>query len=695
MNNLNRYTLFIQNISDILVLILSFVFSVCMKFYTPFFEGTGFSSEAYTRLFLIMVVGYIFISVFILNKDNFLNRDFSEELVSSTKLSVMILIVLLFYAVFSKTSVLYSREFYIIFFFTSIIVNLIVRSIIKVKVLPAYKNGKQSKKMLLIGPKRNVEEYIEKLSQTDDWRFKLTGLIVTDQDCKGQYIANQKVVSNKDEMIADVATGEYDIIYLVPDYIDDFVSESVKQFCDVGKTTYVNVREIDSLSSYAHVTDEIADSTVISYLPVIPIPKRHLAVKRAFDVVLALLLLPLFIVIFVLSFIFSNIESRGPVLHSRIRVSKNGRRFYQYRFRMLRMDAKKRLKAEKTPFTKFGMFLQKTHLDGLPMIMNVLSGDMSFVGPHSPTFSSYVDYHPERRKNLCVDAGVVGYWTYLKSKKKIINYERDYIEHWSILKDFTVLYNVIFRYITFKSPKKYTMIRFNEELKFVQDINAFNKPLKYDRSLYRPKLTVGELIYLFIKRVVDIVLSLVAIIILSPVFLILMILITADDGGSPFYGHERIGKNGKRILVYKFRSMKKDVGDLESLLTPAQLEQYKKEFKIDNDPRITKIGNFIRKTSLDELPQLFNILGGSLSIVGPRPIVEKETLIYGDDIGKLLSVKPGLTGYWQAYARNNATYESGERQQMEMYYVDHHGILLDIKIVFKTFFSVLQKEGAQ
>ena len=141
--------------------------------------------------------------------------------------------------------------------------------------------------------------------------------------------------------------------------------------------------------------------------------------------------------------------------------------------------------------------------------------------------------------------------------------------------------------------------------------------------------------------------------------------------------------------------MRVDAGDLKKLLTPEQLEQYQREFKIDNDPRITKVGEFIRKTSLDELPQLFNILKGDISIVGPRPIVEEETKIYGKDIVKFLSVVPGLTGYWQAYARNNATYESGERQEMEMYYVDNRSLWLDIKIFFKTFSSVLKKEGAQ
>ncbi|MFR3038304.1 MAG: sugar transferase [Agathobacter rectalis] len=107
------------------------------------------------------------------------------------------------------------------------------------------------------------------------------------------------------------------------------------------------------------------------------------------------------------------------------------------------------------------------------------------------------------------------------------------------------------------------------------------------------------------------------------------VIIRMSDGGSVFYGHTRVGYKGKKISVYKFRSMKTNAGDLEKILTPEQLEQYVKEFKIDNDPRITKIGGFLRKTSLDELPQLINILKGELSIVGPRPIVEKETEIYG------------------------------------------------------------------
>lgn len=202
--------------------------------------------------------------------------------------------------------------------------------------------------------------------------------------------------------------------------------------------------------------------------------------------------------------------------------------------------------------------------------------------------------------------------------------------------------------------------------------------------------------YLFIKRLFDFLASLAALILLSPLMLILAILVYLDDLGKVFYGHLRIGKNGKPFKVWKFRSMYMNADKMIDLLTPEQAKQYYTEFKIDNDPRITKIGNFLRKTSLDELPQLFNVLCNDMSLVGPRPLIESEIqTYYADMYDTLLAVKPGVTGYWQAYARNNATYQSGERQKMEMYYVHNASLWLDIKILFKTIGSVLKKQGAQ
>ena len=208
--------------------------------------------------------------------------------------------------------------------------------------------------------------------------------------------------------------------------------------------------------------------------------------------------------------------------------------------------------------------------------------------------------------------------------------------------------------------------------------------------------SVKQRCYAFVKRAFDIVASAAALIILSPIMLIAAILVYVDDPGKVFYGHVRIGKNGKPFKMWKFRSMYMNADKMINLLTPEQAKQYYTEFKIDNDPRITKIGNFLRKTSLDELPQLFNVLCNDMSLVGPRPLIESEIQTYYEDTHDvLLAVKPGVTGYWQAYARNNATYQSGERQKMEMYYVRNASLWLDIKILFKTVVSVIKKDGAQ
>ena len=147
--------------------------------------------------------------------------------------------------------------------------------------------------------------------------------------------------------------------------------------------------------------------------------------------------------------------------------------------------------------------------------------------------------------------------------------------------------------------------------------------------------------------------------------------------------------------MYKFRSMKVNADKLEDTLTSEELEEYRTEYKIRNDQRVTRVGRFIRKYSIDELPQLFNILKGELSFIGPRPVLDEETRLYGDKRELLLSVRPGLTGYWQAYGRNNVTYESGERQAMELYYIENFSWWFNVKIFFRTIKAVITAEGAE
>ncbi len=213
-------------------------------------------------------------------------------------------------------------------------------------------------------------------------------------------------------------------------------------------------------------------------------------------------------------------------------------------------------------------------------------------------------------------------------------------------------------------------------------------PNKGERELLG-KLTT----YKYVKRVLDVVIASIALVALFPIFLIIAILIKAESKGPVFFAHKRIGKNGKEIKILKFRTMVDNAEDLIKEFTPEQMEEFKKNFKLENDPRITKMGKFLRKTSLDELPQLINIIRGELSLIGPRPVIGMELEKYENNKRKFLSITPGLTGYWAANGRSNTTYE--QRMIMELYYIDNISWKLDLKIFFKTILSVLKKEGAR
>lgn len=206
----------------------------------------------------------------------------------------------------------------------------------------------------------------------------------------------------------------------------------------------------------------------------------------------------------------------------------------------------------------------------------------------------------------------------------------------------------------------------------------------------------GGKCYAFFKRCFDVLSSFAMILLCSPLLLVLSIVVACSSKGRIIFRDERVGKNGKAIKVYKFRTMFADADNLDKYLSAEQKEQWQKERKLDNDPRITRIGKVLRKTSLDELPQLFNILFGSLSVVGPRPITRKELENFTDDQReKLLSVRPGLTGYWQVYGRKSANYENGERQKLELEYLSKRGFFYDLKLIFLTIPVVLRRDGAK
>lgn len=223
--------------------------------------------------------------------------------------------------------------------------------------------------------------------------------------------------------------------------------------------------------------------------------------------------------------------------------------------------------------------------------------------------------------------------------------------------------------------------------KMVGNVSILKLPTKRYKEILGPKIP-----YRIVKRTTDIILSLTSLVGLLPFFAIIALAIKLDSKGPVFFKHTRIGKDGKIIKIYKFRTMVENAEDLIKGFTPEQMKEYEENYKLSNDPRITKVGEFLRKTSLDELPQLINILKGDLAIVGPRPVVANELKKYGTNIRKFLSVTPGLTGYWAANGRSCTSYE--QRMQMELFYIDNLSFKLDVKVFFKTVGAVLNRRGA-
>jgi exopolysaccharide production protein ExoY len=267
------------------------------------------------------------------------------------------------------------------------------------------------------------------------------------------------------------------------------------------------------------------------------------------------------------------------------------------------------------------------------------------------------------------------------------------------------------QFVKYKKAYK-MMILFHTVLKLIHEKLSWKEKLQmsepnvgYQEIQYIPKKeqvynsTTKDIaifnIYLITKRLIDIIGALFGIVLTSPVFIIISFLyLFGENKGPVFFKQTRIGQNGKEFKIYKFRSM---VVNAEEKLKENKLlykKYIKNSYKLDptEDPRITKTGRFLRKTSLDELPQLFNVLKGEMSLVGPRPVIPEELKEYKDKKGDFLSVKPGVTGYWQVSGRSEVVYP--ERVNVELYYVYNQSLWLDIKILINTVVVVIMKKGA-
>ncbi len=210
-------------------------------------------------------------------------------------------------------------------------------------------------------------------------------------------------------------------------------------------------------------------------------------------------------------------------------------------------------------------------------------------------------------------------------------------------------------------------------------------------------VTIHKSLYFLIKRVFDIFVGLIGVLFLIPLTVIIKIAYMITGDYEPiFFKQARIGKNGKTIYIYKYRSMVPNADEVLFKLLKSNDElakEYKKYKKLENDPRITKIGKFIRRTSIDEFPQFYNVLIGDMSIVGPRPYLHRELKDMGKHYNTIIACKPGITGYWQVNGRSETDFKT--RLKMDEIYYNNRGLIFDIKLFIKTFETVLGKNGAK
>ncbi len=417
--------------------------------------------------------------------------------------------------------------------------------------------------------------------------------------------------------------------------------------------------------------------------------------KRIIEIFISLigiiLLIPLSIVVF-----FQNLKNHdnGPIFYVQDRIGKNGKIFKMFKFRTMVNNADEilaamlqddKIKDEYEKYrkfindprlTKFGKILKETSLDEFPQFINVLKGEMSLVGPRpylpgeKERMSSYYNYIVQHKP------GITGVYQ-ISGRERVEFLDRldmDMRYHYSrtILLDIKIALITVL--VTFKRKKTYDV-----------------KEMVLDTTNY----VLRQLTFLT-KRVIDIIGAIVGMLILIPLTAVVWIgNRSCGDRGPVFYSQDRIGKDGKNFKMYKFRSMVVGADEiLKELLENDEeaREEYREYKKLKHDPRVTKMGEFLRKTSLDEFPQFINVLKGEMSIVGPRAYLPREKKDMKDAYDSIIRCKPGITGLWQVSGRSEVSFKN--RLDMDIEYYEKYNLGLDIEILFKTVATVLNKEGA-
>jgi len=447
MNDSKRVLLrYVETIFDVLGIIASYFIANKIKF-GRFRSGILNPEEPYVALLVIILVGYAIVTVLIPNKKTLIERGLISEVFTVVKLHIYMLALTLGYLYFTKTSSTYSREQIIIFVIVSLILMVILRQGLKRFITKEFHRSGANEKIMLVTTSDRVDHIIKQIKKTRNWYFRISNIVLLDVERVGEDVDGIEIIGTRENLVHLVETSEIDsiLLHLPVDY--DFSREEfIQTACDMGKYVHVNIEEYD-------VATEIKEIKVLSNYAVVTYRGvhhriRYRVLKRAFDIVASIfgiiLLMPVYIIVAVARLIEND---RGHSIISVVRVGKNGRRFYMNKFRTMYLIETRRSDGHK--YSKTGLFIKKLGLEYLPTMWNVLWGDMSIVGPKTPSLPEFIGYPRKRRKTLYVKPGLVGYWQVNQKNAEDFDDERlaymdqYYVDNWSLGLDMQILLKTI------------------------------------------------------------------------------------------------------------------------------------------------------------------------------------------------------------------------------------------------------------
>lgn len=467
MSGLNQKQRMIQNSSVLLIEIISicisYVFSLLMRGIFEYQFMIPTYSQYYTTILLYLIIA-AFLLFFVTDwNEAIFKRGYFEELVSVFKYNLCLILVWVFFLFITQNAQDFSRLAFVYFFICNFLLTYIGHILVKKYLDKIYRKSSASNKCLIVTTSDLLDLILDRIRTSGEWSHQISSIVLMDRNLTGESFHNIPVVASADNLFEIAPSLLMDEVFIyLPNFTNNQLEKIIKTFEHAGVVVHVNVDFFDILTAYK-TTEDFAGFTVLSYATNI-YNYRHIILKRLLDILGAIigLCITLILTPFVALAIF--VESPGPIFFKQIRIGKNGREFYIYKFRSMYRDAEARKAAlmeqnemdglmfkmtDDPRVTRVGKFIRKTSIDELPQFWNILIGQMSLVGTRPPTKDEFTQYNMYYRRRLSIKPGLTGMWQVsgrsdIQDFDEVVKLDLQYIDNWSLLLDIKILFQTVF-----------------------------------------------------------------------------------------------------------------------------------------------------------------------------------------------------------------------------------------------------------